>query len=44
LPGDESTPEHQQELVDWVYAHYHVEQIGPWLVLAKDSKGGADLT
>ena len=41
LPGAESTPEHREELIDWLDARYHMEEIGPWYLLVKNSPSDA---
>jgi hypothetical protein len=41
LPGAESTPEHREELIAWLDARYHMEEIGPWYLLVKNSPSDA---
>jgi hypothetical protein len=42
LPGDESSTEHREELLDWLASGYHIEKIGPWYVFVKDSLHNPD--
>jgi hypothetical protein len=37
LPGDESSTEHREELLDWLGSNYHIEKVGPWYVFVRDS-------
>jgi hypothetical protein len=42
LPGDESSTEHREELLDWLGSNYHIEKVGPWYVFVKDSLDNPD--